>query len=284
MSELRDGSGPATCTPQIRKLEIRSEHFGAHLPIGPLLRGWHDYACRLHAGQTLPLRAAAPVDCRPRSGTRSGPTPGAAPRPTRTSPQHSPAAPPAPSPPWTSGGRGSRARTGHCHAAARPRRASAGRRRGRKECPAVEWAEVGPRQRGPVGQGTHTRPNAATDRLSHRPEGSAQVRWCTGARLGRPGFRFRGGGSIEPSGRTPPSPKKGSIDRTPKILPSLTPRALEVTQTQKSGKKENGIFGISASRGFRKVIICHIFGGEKNRPVLVLQKIFGAFGARLHND
>ena len=31
-----------------------------------------------------------------------------------------------------------------------------------------------------------------------------------------------GGGSMEPSGRTPP-PKKGSIDRTPKILPRLTP-------------------------------------------------------------
>ena len=42
---------------------------------------------------------------------------------------------------------------------------------------------------------------------------------------GTTAFRFRGGGgSIEPSGRTPPSPKKGSIDRTPKILPSLTPR------------------------------------------------------------
>ena len=27
-----------------------------------------------------------------------------------------------------------------------------------------------------------------------------------------------GGGLIEPSGRTPPFPKKGSIDRTPKIL------------------------------------------------------------------
>ena len=40
---------------------------------------------------------------------------------------------------------------------------------------------------------------------------------------GRPGFRFRGGGSIEPSSRTPPSPKKGSIDGTPKIRPSLTP-------------------------------------------------------------
>ena len=29
-----------------------------------------------------------------------------------------------------------------------------------------------------------------------------------------------------------------------------------MTRTQKSRKKENGIFGISASRGFRKVIIC----------------------------
>ena len=40
------------------------------------------------------------------------------------------------------------------------------------------------------------------------------------------GFSFPGGGggSIEPSGWTPPSPKKGSIDRTPEILPSLTPR------------------------------------------------------------
>ena len=42
---------------------------------------------------------------------------------------------------------------------------------------------------------------------------------------GEAGFSFPGGGgSIEPSSRTPPSPKKGSIDRTPKILPSLTPR------------------------------------------------------------
>ena len=42
---------------------------------------------------------------------------------------------------------------------------------------------------------------------------------------GEAGFSFPGGGgSIEPSGRTPPSPKKGAIDRTPKILPSLTPR------------------------------------------------------------
>ena len=40
---------------------------------------------------------------------------------------------------------------------------------------------------------------------------------------GEAGFSFRGGVSIEPSGRTPPPPQKGSIDRTPKILPRLTP-------------------------------------------------------------
>ena len=36
-----------------------------------------------------------------------------------------------------------------------------------------------------------------------------------------------------------------------------------MTQAQKSAKNENGIFGISASRGLRKVIICHIFGEKK---------------------
>ena len=32
-----------------------------------------------------------------------------------------------------------------------------------------------------------------------------------------------GGGSIEPAGRTPAAPKKGSIGGTPKILPRLSP-------------------------------------------------------------
>ena len=49
------------------------------------------------------------------------------------------------------------------------------------------------------------------------------------------------------------------------------PRALEVTQTQKSAKNE--IFGFSVSRGFRKVIICHIFG-EKKLTIFDAQKIF----------
>ena len=34
-------------------------------------------------------------------------------------------------------------------------------------------------------------------------------------------FVSRGGGSIEPSGRTPPSPKKGSIDRSPPPPPQF---------------------------------------------------------------
>ena len=42
---------------------------------------------------------------------------------------------------------------------------------------------------------------------------------------GEAGFSFPGGGgSIEPSSRTPPFPKKGSIDRSRKLLPSLTRR------------------------------------------------------------
>ena len=65
----------------------------------------------------------------------------------------------------------------------------------------------------------------------------------------------------------PPKKNKGSIDRTPKNPAETDPWAPEVTQTQNSAKKknENGIFGISASRGFRKIIVCHVFFfGEKN--------------------
>ena len=58
-----------------------------------------------------------------------------------------------------------------------------------------------------------------------RAEGIDSVISAGGRGAGEAGFSFPGGGgSIEPSGRTPPSPKKGSIDRTPKILPSLTPK------------------------------------------------------------
>ena len=69
--------------------------------------------------------------------------------------------------------------------------------------------------------------------------------------------------SIERLGWTP-SPKRGSIDGTPKVLPRLTPGAPEVTRSQKLAKKmKMGFFGISASRGFRKVIVCHTFGEKK---------------------
>ena len=71
---------------------------------------------------------------------------------------------------------------------------------------------------------------STTPQLNHHPStrfhqtnSTAHVTQVPRGQMGRPGFRFRGGGggSIEPSGRT--TPKKGSIDRTPKILQRLTP-------------------------------------------------------------
>ena len=52
-----------------------------------------------------------------------------------------------------------------------------------------------------------------------------------------------------------------------------------MTRTQNSAKNENGIFGISASRGFRKGILCHVFGETKKRPFSMLE-IFGAFSGQ----
>ena len=71
-------------------------------------------------------------------------------------------------------------------------------------------------------RGTAHLPRGARRGGPRAPSGSARV-----STAGEAGFSFRwegGGGLTEPSGRTPPSPKKGSVDRTPKILPSLTPR------------------------------------------------------------
>ena len=59
--------------------------------------------------------------------------------------------------------------------------------------------------------------------------------------------------------------KKGTIDGPPKIPLRLTPRAPEVTRTQNSAKNENATFGISTSRGFRNVIVCHVFGEKNDR-------------------
>ena len=59
-------------------------------------------------------------------------------------------------------------------------------------------------------------------------------------------------------------PPKGLNRRDPQNPTEIDPTASEVIETQKSATmNENGTFGISVSRGFRKVIICHIFG-EKN--------------------
>ena len=68
----------------------------------------------------------------------------------------------------------------------------------------------------------------------------------------------------------PHSPKKGSIEG-----PTETdPRAPGVTRAQKMAKKnEDGILGISTSRGFRKVIICHVFG-EIFLPIFNAQNFF----------
>ena len=71
------------------------------------------------------------------------------------------------------------------------------------------------------------------------------------------------GGSISPLARPPPSPKKRSIDRPFKSYQD-TPPGPEVTWTQNSAANENGILGISASRGFRKNhhLPCIWWGGK----------------------
>ena len=51
---------------------------------------------------------------------------------------------------------------------------------------------------------------------------------------------------------SPPTPKKDSIDGPPKILSRLTPGPRRWPGPEGRQKKENGIFGISASRGLRK--------------------------------
>ena len=65
-------------------------------------------------------------------------------------------------------------------------------------------------------------------------------------------FVSGGGGGVDTAlGLDPQNPTK------------TDPWSPEVTRTQDSAKNENGIFGISASRGFRTVIICHVFGAKK---------------------
>ena len=79
----------------------------------------------------------------------------------------------------------------------------------------------------------------------------------------RAGFQHwrGGGGRYSPLARRPPPPKKkAQLTPPPKNPTETDPQAPEVNRTQNSAKNENGIFGISAPRGFRKDIICHVFG------------------------
>ena len=109
------------------------------------------------------------------------------------------------------------------------------------------------------------------------------MRWCAcgcvgGARAwsqGPSGFQLRGAGVDRAPWLDPPFPQKGLNCRDPQNPTKIDPLASEVTQAPKSAKNENGIFGISASRGPRKIIICHTFG-EKKLTIFNAQKIFGA--------
>ena len=93
-----------------------------------------------------------------------------------------------------------------------------------------------------------------------------------GGVLGWAGFQPGGGGGVDRAFWLGTPPKKSSIDRPPQNPTEADPRAPEVIQTRNSAKNENGIFGISASRGFRKIIICHVVGGGKNWPFSMVKK------------
>ena len=56
----------------------------------------------------------------------------------------------------------------------------------------------------------------------------------------------------------PPPPKRAELTGPSKSYQD-DPWARRGDLDPKFGRNENGIFGISASRGFRKVIICHVF-------------------------
>ena len=75
--------------------------------------------------------------------------------------------------------------------------------------------------------------------------------------LGWAGFKLGRVGRYSPLAR-PPLPPNGSMDGT-----KTDRQAPDQTRSQNSAEHENCIFGISAARGFMKVIICHVFG-EKN--------------------
>ena len=81
--------------------------------------------------------------------------------------------------------------------------------------------------------------------------------------------------STVPSSETSPPPKKAQLMGLPKSQRD-GPWAQKFAK-----KKENGIFGISASKRVRKIIICHVFGGNF-LAIMTAHKIF--FGAQVHDN
>ena len=87
----------------------------------------------------------------------------------------------------------------------------------------------------------------------HRPQMISNEAFCIVLRLGWTGFQLRGGGRY-------------SLPRPTETGPGGDP-------DPKLGKNENGIFRISALRGFREVIICLVCG-EKKKTICSGQKSF----------
>ena len=90
---------------------------------------------------------------------------------------------------------------------------------------------------------------------------------------GEAGFSFPGGGGVDRALRPdpPPSPKKGSIDRTPKILPRLTPGP-----PPKIGKKRKWDFLDSARQGGSEKSSFAIYLVKKKSTNFSAQKNFSA--------
>ena len=97
-------------------------------------------------------------------------------------------------------------------------------------------------------------PTASSGRSRlHSRGGGVPDPHCT-ARCVRHWLGGEGGGGVDTAlWLDPLPPKKGSLTGPPKTYRD-DPQAPEVTRTQNSAKNENGLFGISASRGFRKII------------------------------
>ena len=66
--------------------------------------------------------------------------------------------------------------------------------------------------------------------------------------------------SGSPLARPPPPPKRAQLTGLPKSYRDGPPGPRGDPGPKFGKKNENGIFGISALRGLRKVIICHGFG------------------------